>query len=395
MGILNNGRTGLGGGAVGGMKALIRRSVAYATERKQFERPIAEFGMVREKIAQMTVDCFAAESAVWMVAHYIDSGCSDYSTEAAITKVFASEAMQRAAYEALQIAGGNGYMRELPYEQYTRDARILPIFEGANEILRLFIALSALKDVGASLSELKSALGSMFNEPIKGFGVLSGYTGRRFARATGLGSGAALKTPLDPELRPLADIYGNYARAAARVAEGSLRRYGKGIFERQYVQKRVADLIIDLFVGLCVISRAESLIASQPDTRQQVLEVARVFTHQARRRMIRNIRGAAHNEDRAVDALAGRGREVRLKDCACCACRIARTSRATTAFPSVPRYSRGSGCGPPATASCRVPRRVARAAPSCAGRSGWSAGRCGPRVPRGGSSAGGGMCVIL
>ena len=305
MGILNNGRTGLGGGAVGGMKALIRRSVAYATERRQFDRPIAEFGLVREKIAQMTVDCFAAESAVYMVAHYIDSGCSDYSTEAAITKVFASDAMQRTAYEALQIAGGNGYMRELPYEQYVRDARILPIFEGANEILRLFIALSAFKDVGASLSELKSALGSIFNEPIKGFGVLSGYAERRFARATGLGSGAALKTQLAPELKPLAEIYESYARAAARTAEAALRKYGKGIFERQYVQKRVADLLIDLFVGLCVISRAESLIATQPETRKQVIEVARVFTHQARRRMIRNIRGASHNEDDAVDALAG------------------------------------------------------------------------------------------
>jgi alkylation response protein AidB-like acyl-CoA dehydrogenase len=286
------------------MKALIRRSIAYAQERKQFDRPIAGFGLVREKIAQMTVDCFAAESAVWMVAHYIDSGCNDYSTEAAITKVFASEAMQRTAYEALQIAGGNGYMRELPYEQYVRDARILPIFEGANEILRLFIALSALKDVGASLSELRSALGSIFNEPIKGFGVLSGYAERRFARATGLGSGG-LKVQLDPELRPLAEIYANYSRAAARVAEAALRTYGKGISEQQYVQKRIADLLIDLFVGLCVISRAHALMASRPDTRAQLLDVARVFTHQARRRMVRNVRGAAHNEDRAVDALAG------------------------------------------------------------------------------------------
>ena len=208
MGILNNGRTGLGGGAVGGMKALIRRSVAYSQERRQFDRPIAEFGLVREKIAQMTVDCFAAESAVWMVAHYIDAGSTDYSTEAAITKVFASEAMQRTAYEALQIAGGNGYMRDLPYEQYVRDARILPIFEGANEILRLFIALSALKDVGASLSELKSALGSIFNEPIKVYGVLSGYAERRFARATGIGGGG-LRAPLAPELRPLAAVYEN------------------------------------------------------------------------------------------------------------------------------------------------------------------------------------------
>ena len=304
MGILNNGRTGLGGGAVGGMKALIRRAVVQATERRQFERPIAEFGLVREKIAQMTVDCFAAESAVWMVAHYIDSGCSDYSTEAAITKVFASEAMQRTAYEALQIAGGNGYMRELPYEQYVRDARILPIFEGANEILRLFIALSSLKDVGTSLAELKSAVGSIFNEPIKGFGVLSDYAERRFTRATGLGS-SGLKTQLAAELRPLATIYENYTQAAARAAESALRRYGKGISERQYVQRRIADLLIDLFVGLCVVSRADSLIASQPDTRAQVIDVARVFTHQARRRMVRNIRGATHNEDDAVDALAG------------------------------------------------------------------------------------------
>jgi acyl-CoA dehydrogenase family member 9 len=304
MGILNNGRTGLGGGAVGGMKALIRRSIAQATERRQFDRPIAEFGLVREKIAQMTVDCFAAESAVWMVAHFIDSGCRDYSTEAAITKVFASEAMQRTAYEALQIAGGNGYMRELPYEQYVRDARILPIFEGANEILRLFIALSALKDVGTSLAELKSAVGSIFNEPIKGFGVLSDYAERRFTRATGLGS-SGLKTPLAAELRPLATIYENYAQAAARAAETALRKYGKGISERQYVQRRIADLLIDLFVGLCVVSRADSLIASQPETRAQVIDVARVFTHQARRRMVRNIRGATHNEDDAVDALAG------------------------------------------------------------------------------------------
>ena len=187
MSILNNGRTGLGGGAVGGMKALIRMAGRQAQERRQFGRPIAEFGLVRAKIAQMTVDCFAAESAVWMVAHYIDEGSEDYSTEAAISKVFASEAMQRAAYEALQIAAGAGFMRELPYEQFARDARILPIFEGTNEILRLYVALSCLKDVGEKLTELKSAAASIFNHPIKGFGLMSDYAERRFAQATGVG----------------------------------------------------------------------------------------------------------------------------------------------------------------------------------------------------------------
>jgi alkylation response protein AidB-like acyl-CoA dehydrogenase len=305
MGILNNGRTGLGGGAVGGMKALIRRSVAQAQERKQFERPIAQFGLVREKIAQMTVECFAAESAVWMVAHYIDSGCEDYSVEAAITKVFASEAMQRTAYESLQIAGGNGYMRDLPYEQYTRDARILPIFEGTNEILRLYIALSSLKDVGASLKELQSAVSSIFNDPIKGFGVLSGYAERRFSRATGLGAAIKVSAPVAPALRPLVDIYENYARAASREAERLLRKYGRGISERQHAQRRIADLMIDLFVGLCVISRADSIIKSDPASAADVTHIAKVFTHQARRRMVRNVRGLAHNEDEAIEALAG------------------------------------------------------------------------------------------
>ncbi|KFN43937.1 acyl-CoA dehydrogenase family protein [Arenimonas oryziterrae] len=310
MGILNNGRTGLGGGAVGGMKALIKLSVQQAQERRQFDRPIAEFGLVREKIAQMTVDCFAAESAVWMVAHYIDSGCQDYSVEAAISKVFASEAMQRAAYEALQIAGGSGYMREFPYEQVTRDARILPIFEGTNEILRLYIALSGLKDVGASLSELKSAVNAIFNDPIKGFGVLSGYAERRFTQATGFG-GDRILSQLEPPLRPLAAVFEKYATELARVADESLRKYGKGIAEHQHVQKRIADLTIDLFVGLCVLSRADSLAKAEPAEAARVIAIAKTFTRQARRRMNRNVRDLARNEDETLDAIAadviGRG----------------------------------------------------------------------------------------
>jgi alkylation response protein AidB-like acyl-CoA dehydrogenase len=219
--------------------------------------------------------------------------------------VFASEAMQRAAYESLQIAGGSGYMRELPYERYARDARILPIFEGTNEILRLYIALSSLKDVGASLQELQSAVSSIFNDPIKGFGVLTGYAERRLARATGLGAATRVSTPVAPALRPLVGIYENYARATARVAEAVLRKYGKGISEQQHAQRRIADLVIDLFVGLCVISRADSIIRNDPASAAQVTDIARVFTHQARRRMVRNVRGVAHNEDRSIEALAG------------------------------------------------------------------------------------------
>ena len=91
----------------------------------------------KEKISQMTIDCFAAESVVSMVAHFIDSGVKDYSIEAACSKVFGSEALWRGVNESLQIAGGNGYMKEFPYERMLRDSRINMIFEGTNEILRL------------------------------------------------------------------------------------------------------------------------------------------------------------------------------------------------------------------------------------------------------------------
>lgn len=304
MSILNSGRTGLGGGAVGGMRSLIRLASAQAKERKQFGQPIAEFGLVREKIAQMTVDCFAAESAVWMVAHLIDGGGSDYSVEAAMSKVFASEAVQRASYEALQIAAGNGFMREFPYEQITRDTRILSIFEGTNEILRLYVALSGLKGVGAGLSELKAAVGDIFNDPIKGFGVLGTYTGRRMREATGYGIDRIVHE-LSPRLRKVAATYEKYTVELSKSADQLLRRYGKKATDMQHAQKRLADIAIDLFVGLCVLSRADSLAKQPHPAAEDAIGIAEIFAKQARRRMARNVRGLERNEDAAIEQLAG------------------------------------------------------------------------------------------
>ncbi len=304
MSILNSGRTGLGGGAVGGMRSLIRLASAQAKERKQFGQAIAEFGLVREKIAQMTVDCFAAESAVWMVAHLIDGGGSDYSVEAAMSKVFASEAVQRASYEALQIAAGNGFMREYPYEQVTRDTRILSIFEGTNEILRLYIALSGLKGVGAGLSELKAAVGDIFNDPIKGFGVLGTYTGRRMREATGYGIDR-IAHELSPRLRKVAATYEKYTVELSKSSDALLRRYGKKVADQQHAQKRLADIAIDLFVGLCVLSRADSLLKQSHPAADEAVSIAEVFAKQARRRMARNVRGLERNEDEAIEQLAG------------------------------------------------------------------------------------------
>ena len=304
MAILNNGRTGLGGGAVGGMKALIALATQQALARKQFGEPIANFGLIREKLAQMTLECFAAESVVWMVAHYIDSGLEDYSVEAAISKVYASEAIQRAAYEALQIAGGNGFMREFPYEEATRDCRILSIFEGTNEVLRLYIALSGLKEIGRSYSELRAAVDDIFNSPIKGFGVLADYAEKRLTRATGVGRDKLLgKIP--PQLREATTAYEKYTVELAKASDYLLRKYGKSIAGRQHALKRVADMTIDLFVGLCVLSRATALAAEAGDEGKQAMVIAHAFARQARRRLANNVRRMERNEDEEMDLLAG------------------------------------------------------------------------------------------
>jgi hypothetical protein len=239
-----------------------------------------------------------------MVAHYIDAGLDDYSVEAAISKVYASEAIQRGAYEALQIAAGSGFMRDYPYERAARDARILTIFEGTNEVLRLYIALSGLKDLGKTLGELRIAIDDIFNHPIKGFGVLADYAEKRLSHATGVGRDKILgKIP--PELREAAGIYEKYTVELAKAADFLLRKYGKSIAGRQHALKRVADITVDLFVGLCVLSRAASLAGGSRDTGAQALAIAQVFARQARRRMAHNVRRIERNEDEQMDSLAG------------------------------------------------------------------------------------------
>ena len=303
MAILNNGRTGLSGGAVGGMKTCIALASKQAVERKQFGRSIAEFGLIKKKIAEMTVDCFAAESAVRMVSHYIDSGYTDYSVEAAISKVFASEAMFRAANESLQIAAGNGFMKEFPYERIMRDSRILTIFEGTSEILRLFIALSGMKDAGVMLQELKSATDDIFNNPIKGFGLLSDYAGRRITHVTSLGQDRIIAAV--PEvLRDDALVFEKYTLELARMTDVLLRRHGKSIIEKQFALQRAADVVIDLFVGLSVLSRVSGMTPDDSEQYEQALSIAHIFSQRAKRRMNRNLRAMLRNEDEAAKSLA-------------------------------------------------------------------------------------------
>jgi len=303
MAILNNGRTGLGGGCVGAMKSCLELSLKQSTDRKQFGKSISEFGLVKEKLSEMSVNIFATESVVAMVGHYIDSEVEDFSVEAAISKVFASEALWQTSDEALQIAGGNGFMKEYPYEKILRDARINRIFEGTNEILRLYIALSGMKDAGVYLKEIKESVARIFNEPIKGFGVLSGYAGRKLSRLTYLGKGRIGFVP--EELQEEAIVFENYSLRLSKATETMLARLGKDIINQQFLLKRTADITIDLFVGLCVLSRVSTMISEKSvEECKQEINMAKIFTHAAKRRMSQNLRGLIKNEDKLKEELS-------------------------------------------------------------------------------------------
>jgi acyl-CoA dehydrogenase family protein 9 len=308
--ILNSGRTGLGGGSVGGMKRLISLATKQANERKTFGQPISSYGLIKQKVGQMVVDCYTSEAVVTMVGGIIDQGYEEYAVEAAISKVYATECLWRTADEALQIAGGNGFMKEYPYERIVRDCRINRIFEGTNEILRLFIALTAMNDVASQLQELQSTMKGIFNDPIKGFGVLSDYARKHAALRTGVGNAAKLEN-LHPEIQFAADIFEEDTRYLASAADKILRKHGKRIIGKQFASKRLAEIMIDLFVLAATISRVQSSIdAKGANAAAKEIDILRLFAREAKVRIKRNFRRIDSNDDEVLKGLADQAFEL-------------------------------------------------------------------------------------
>ena len=306
MKILNSGRTGLGGGSVGSMKRCIALCTKQAKERVQFGKPIAEFGLIKQKIGHMVVDCYATESAVNMVNHLIDSGAQEYAVEAAITKVFGSEALWRTCDEALQIAGGNGFMKDFPYERIMRDARINRIYEGTNDILRLFISLTAMNEVGSELKELSNSLKGIFDNPIKGFGVISEYARRRASLATNvLKREKAGFSKLHPALEKQQIVFQELTRDLATAVDRVLRKHGKEIIGKQFASRRLADMMIDLFMLACTLSRVSTAVSEKGAAAvTKELEILEVLTGQVRRRVRSNFAKIDENDDELIKSLA-------------------------------------------------------------------------------------------
>ncbi|XP_023412156.2 very long-chain specific acyl-CoA dehydrogenase, mitochondrial isoform X3 [Loxodonta africana] len=264
MHILNNGRFGMAAALAGTMKGIIAKVVDHATNRTQFGEKIHNFGMIQEKLARMAILHYVTESMAYMVSANMDQGSKDFQIEAAISKIFGSEAAWAVADECIQVMGGMGFMKEAGVERVLRDLRIFRIFEGTNDILRLFVALQGCMDKGKELSGLGNAL----KNPFGNAGLLLGEAGKQLRRRAGLGSGLSLSGVIHPELSRSGKLAVEALEQFATVVEAKLIKHKTGIVNEQFLLQRLADGAIDLYAMMVVLSRASRALSESHPTAQ-------------------------------------------------------------------------------------------------------------------------------
>ena len=296
--VLNGGRLGLAAASARATRRVMQLALAHAKQREQFGRPIGSFEMIQRKIAANAAECYAADAAIMVAAGMVDRGGVDFSLETAACKVFASELANRAAGDALQIAGGIGYSKEYPYEQAVRDARINLIFEGTNEILRALIALMGLQQPGERLK----ALGDAFKDPIRSLGAIGNYLAGRARLTITKPNFTGVHSSLERE----ADLVSRLVHDLALSVERAVLTHGKSIIDRQFLQERMANAAIEVFIATAVLSRTtwELERAGGEDGARAQLDCARVFVPMAYRRARRNIRALRRNQDARLKAIA-------------------------------------------------------------------------------------------
>merc|ERR1739838_656122 len=290
MEILNNGRFGMGAALSGTMRSVIAKATDHATNRVQFGSRIDGYGAIQEKIAQMSITHYATESMAYMVAGTMDAGYKDYHLEAAISKIFASEAAWFVTDEAIQVLGGNGYMRSLGLEKVMRDLRIFRIFEGTNDILRLFVALVGIQYAGGHLRELQNAV----KDPISNFGVVMGEVAKRSKSSLGLGSGNTLADKVHPNLVDVASHVCKNTEMFGNAVEKLLIKHGKHIINEQFLLNRLASAAFDIYATNCMLSRCSlSLNQGLPSAMQEEL-MTKAWSNEANVRIAANL-GALKN----------------------------------------------------------------------------------------------------
>lgn len=269
--VLNVGRFKLGAAVTGAAKHAMSEAIKYAKDRKQFGKPIASFGAIKEKIADMTASIFAAESLVYRLAGMIDDKLSmldkktpnyyeeyqkcieEYAIECAISKVFCSEVLADVVDEVVQIFGGYGFVQEYPAERFYRDERINRLFEGTNEINRMLVP-------GMILQRAMKGELSLQKEAMKAIESLMSPSFEEIDETVPFAAEKAL-------LKNLKSTF-------LVVAGSAVQKFMNNIKDEQEILMAVADVVINIFALESAILRAEKLINSVTESKKAALTAA-------------------------------------------------------------------------------------------------------------------------
>jgi alkylation response protein AidB-like acyl-CoA dehydrogenase len=295
--VLNFGRVKLGARNMSGVRTALNHAVKYAKERRQFGRAIAEFGLIKQKLAGMAIRGFVGDAMSYRtlgdVDRAIDAGdradgplvlktIEGFSVECSINKVWTSEALAWSVDEGLQVFGGNGYSREFPLERMYRDARITRIYEGTNEINRMLVPTRLLKQQP-----------QRFNAE-----------GARVALA------AASQPPAPGPRSPLTgerEYVGRLKTLSIALLGSASAACGDGLKDEQEVLAQIADVITEAYATESAIARAEKM-ASRGDGRAALAaDIAAVYTNDASDRVTAAAR-------QVVASLGARGVDAGLAD---------------------------------------------------------------------------------
>src|SRR5438445_2704349 len=295
--VLDFGRTTFGACCTGAAKTCLELAVKHANTRKQFNKTLGNFHLVKEKIARIAGNAYAMEAMTTITASLIDRGLEDYMLETAMLKVFTTERLWECINDAFQIYGGSAYFVDLPLERMLRDARINQIGEGSNEVLTWFIALIGMRGPGMGSHELYDTM----LKPTRVGGIGKAWS-------AGMNRlGATVRIPDVPvrsvELRSFGNQLGRLIWRFNLAVNRSLIVYREPILDLQLVQERIAGAAIDLFASTAVLSRWDSEIQiaqGNGEAPNQKNTAAELFLRQSFRRIGNYLAGLNDNDDKFI-----------------------------------------------------------------------------------------------
>jgi alkylation response protein AidB-like acyl-CoA dehydrogenase len=255
--ILNVGRFKLGAMCVGGARVSLQHAIGYAKQRKAFNKVISDFGLIREKLANMAVGIYTGESMVYRTVGMMDvaldevdkssttaaqdirKAIEEYAVECSIIKVWGSEMIDYVVDETVQVYGGYGFVEEYPAERAYRDARINRIFEGTNEINRLIITGFLLKRAMSGQLPLMPAIKKLMDEVL---------------------SGPSMVEDLEGAMAEERKLVTNAKKLGLFAAGAATQKYMQAIQDQQEIMGAIADMVIETYAMESTVLRTQKLI---------------------------------------------------------------------------------------------------------------------------------------